>query len=369
MEKVPCCVDARGSDPVAENDSHGEFIFAVAEVWRHSGDVKWLATKWPQVAAATRYMERLRQSERIPANREGARKPWFGLMPKSISHEGYSERPVHSYWDDFWALRGFRDAADIAGTLGHEAEAREFARWRDEFTADLAASVRATAALHRIDYVAGAAELGDFDATSTTIALDPAQAQGLLPPGMLEATFERYWRESRTRAAGAREWKDYTPYELRSVGALARLGQPERAHAMLDFFFADQRPRPWNQWAEVVGREPRTVRFLGDMPHAWVASDFIRSALDLLAYERDDGALVLGAGVTDAWLTDGRAGVTALPTPFGLLTYWVRREGARLFVEIPDGNAQPPGGLVVALPGHEEVRVERLPARIVLDAR
>jgi len=25
--KVPCCVDARGSDPVPENDSHGELIY------------------------------------------------------------------------------------------------------------------------------------------------------------------------------------------------------------------------------------------------------------------------------------------------------------------------------------------------------
>ena len=32
--KVPCCVDARGADPVPENDSHGEFIFLVREIER-----------------------------------------------------------------------------------------------------------------------------------------------------------------------------------------------------------------------------------------------------------------------------------------------------------------------------------------------
>ena len=365
--KVPCCVDARGSDPVAENDSHGEFIFAVAEVWRHTGDARWLESHWRAVSAATRYMESLRQSERVDANRQGARRPWWGMMPKSISHEGYSERPVHSYWDDFWALRGFRDAAAIAAALGRANEARDFARWRDEFEADLAASIRATAELHRIDYVAGSAELGDFDATSTTIALDPAGAQALLPPGMLEATFERYWRESRTRAEGTRDWKDYTPYELRSVGALTRIGQPQRAIAMLDFFFRDQRPQGWNQWAEVVGREPRTVRFLGDMPHAWVASDFIRSALDLLAYEDAGRAIVIGAGVPDAWLEGAGVGVRGLPTPYGPLTYSIRREKSRVLVELPEANARPPGGLVVKLPGREPVRVERLPARFQLD--
>jgi hypothetical protein len=89
---------------------------------------------------------------------------------------------------------------------------------------------------------------------------------------------------------GRRAWRDYTPYELRTVGALVRLGQPDRAHAMLDFFFKDQRPRGWNQWAEVVLPDPREPRFLGDMPHAWVSSDYIRSALDLFAFDREPKA-------------------------------------------------------------------------------
>ena len=38
----------------------------------------------------------------------------FGLLPESVSHEGYLAQPVHSYWDDFWALRGFKDAAFMA---------------------------------------------------------------------------------------------------------------------------------------------------------------------------------------------------------------------------------------------------------------
>ena len=82
------------------------------------------------------------------------------------------------------------------------------------------------------------------------------------------------------------------------MGTFVRLGWRQRAQELLDFFFADRRPPGWNQWAEVVGREPRQPRFVGDMPHGWVASDFIRSALDLFAYEREaDNALVLAAGL------------------------------------------------------------------------
>src|SRR5262249_55645085 len=36
--KVPCCVDARGSDPVPEHDSGGEFVYLVTEYVRLTGD-------------------------------------------------------------------------------------------------------------------------------------------------------------------------------------------------------------------------------------------------------------------------------------------------------------------------------------------
>jgi hypothetical protein len=38
------------------------------------------------------------------------------------------------------------------------------------------------------------------------------------------------------------------------------------------------------------------------MPHGWISSDYIRSALDLFAYEREfDRALVVGDGIPLAW--------------------------------------------------------------------
>jgi hypothetical protein len=39
------------------------------------------------------------------------KRAFFGLLPESISHEGYAKRAVHSFWDDLFALRGLQDAA------------------------------------------------------------------------------------------------------------------------------------------------------------------------------------------------------------------------------------------------------------------
>jgi hypothetical protein len=131
--------------------------------------------------------------------------------------------------------------------------------------------------LHRIDYIPGAVELGDFDATATTIAVAPGGELGWLPQPALNRTFERYDEFFRQRLENP-TWEAYTPYELRVVGTMIRLGQRDRALRELEFFFEGQRPAAWNHWAEVVWREPRAPRFIGDMPHTWIGSDFIRSA-------------------------------------------------------------------------------------------
>ena len=376
--KVPCCVDARGADPVPENDSHGELIHAIAQLFRYGGDRALLQQQFAHVDAAVRYMDALRASE------TGAADPAFkGLLPASISHEGYSAKPEHSYWDDFWALTGYKDALDVATALDKRDEATRYAQSRDAFRRDLLASIARTVQAHALAFIPGCAELGDFDATSTTVALSPAGEQANLPRDLLHATFERYWAEFTARAAGRRAWNDYTPYEWRGVGAFVRLGWRERALAAIDFLFdTGARPRGWNQWAEVVGRDPRQIRFIGDMPHGWVASDFIRSVLDLFAYERDtDRALVLAAGVAPAWLVDGVA-IGGLRTPYGVLAYTLRQRGGVLTLDIAAGAA-PPGGFVFAWPRDDapgrafvdgkplswhgrELHVAKAPARVTM---
>ena len=346
--KVPCCVEAHGAVPVPENDSHGQLIHLAAEIARYTHDRDQLQAVWPRVDAAARYLETLRQSERTPANQTPERRAQYGLLPPTISHEGYSSGAAYSYWDDFWGLVGFRDAAWIAGELGLAERQPELAAQRDSFEHDLLASIAASAADHQVDFIPGAAELGDFDATSTTIALSPGGAQHALPADLLAATFERAWRQLDGRRTDT-TWKDYTPYELRLIGTFVRLGWRARVQDGLARYFADQRPRAWNQWAEVVGRALREPRFVGDMPHAWVHSDYARSALDMFAYERDDHACVLAAGIDPAWFAGRGFAIERLSTPFGPLSYAVTATERAVSLQL-DAGALPPSGLVFLWP-------------------
>jgi hypothetical protein len=355
---VPCCVSLRGADPVPEHDSHGQLIYLAAEYHRQTEDRAFLERMWPHVARAVAFIDTLRHERMTPEYRTGEKRAYYGMVPQSISHEGYSAKPMHSYWDDFFVMKGLDDAVYAAGVLGREGDRGRFAAVRDSFRRDLVASLRASMARHRIAYLPGSVELGDFDATSTTVAVVPGGLEDALPPGSLEATFERYYRESvRARLDGA-AWEAYTPYEWRTVGTFVRLGWKARAHEAIGLFMGHRRPAPWNQWAEVVFRDPKAPRFIGDMPHTWVGSDFIRSVLDLFAYERaSDGALVVGAGVPAAWAAEA-PGVEmhGLRTHHGTLSLRIRASGDTVRVRLGGTMRVPPGGIVVRTPLDRPIR-------------
>jgi len=355
--KIPCVVDDRGADPVPEHDSSGEFIFLIAEYYRYTRDRGLVERMWPRVLSAADYLDALRHERRTDEFLQPVNREFYGILPPSISHEGYSSKPMHSYWDDFFALRGFKDAVYLAEVMGLAAERTRMAAILDEFQDDLGASVRAAMDRHGIDYIPGCADLGDFDPTATTIALGPVNAGDVLPDSALERTFEKYYDFFTGRRDGE-PWEAYTPYEIRNVGAFVRLGWRERAHELLDFFFSHQRPAGWRQWAEVVWNEDRVPHFIGDLPHTWVGSDYVRSVLDMFAYDlEEEEALVVGAGIPAEWLASGGVKIRALPTPYGLLTYEMALgDEGEIRMHVDGGLEVPPGGIVIRAPAPKPFR-------------
>ncbi len=351
--RVPCCVDARGADPVSENDSGGELVWAVAEYYRYTHDVGFLHDMWPRVVAAVEYLDALRKRRMTDEYRTGDKAVFYGLLPESISHEGYAAHPVHSYWDDFFALRGFKDAAELAAIVGDDERAARYAALRDDFRGTLLASIARTMTTHGIDYIPGSADLGDFDPTSTSIAIAPVDELAHLPAAAVARTFDSYWADFTRRRSGEADWEAYTPYELRNVETFVRLGQKDRALELLAWLVDDQRPPAWNAWAEVAYRDKSAPHFFGDMPHTWVGSGFIRSFRSLLAYEREaDDALVVGAGIPSGWVTNARGvSVRRLPTHWGILNFTMRADGPdAVRVQLAGDLVVPPGRIVVASP-------------------
>jgi hypothetical protein len=236
----------------------------------------------------------------------------------------------------------------LAGVLGLDEPRRRLEASASSMRRDLAASIRRTIDEHRLGFVPGSAELGDFDATSTAIGISPLNLTSVFPARELGQTFDRYL------ASLQKPRDDYTPYEMRSIGALIRLGRRDDALPLIDRFLADRRPAAWNEWAEVVRTDPRKPDFIGDMPHAWVASDFVRSMLDAIAYDAVDGTLVIGAGVPRAWLTKPLH-VGPLPVDGGG-TIEVRMRGDADSVTIDLAGTGRPRSVIVHSPDSRPVR-------------
>ncbi len=365
--KIPCVVDSRGPDPVPEHDSHGQYIFAVAAYHRFTRDAAFLERHFPRVAKAVEYIESLRALRSTDEFRNGPpeKRMLFGLVPESISHEGYSAKPMHSYWDGFFVIRGLSDAAYLAGQVDSDAARALAPRWRelaDDYRRCMYESIRQSMALHRVDYVPGCAELGDFDATSTAIGVFPCGERGRIPEPQLTATFDRYLRFFRDRRDGRLAWREFTPYEVRLVGTFVLLDRPNEAHELLDWFFQYQRPAGWRQWGEVAYRDELDPRFVGDMPHTWVGGDFLHAARTMFVYERGD-ALVLAAGVPDRWLNNpDSVSIDRFPTPFGKLAYRLDWNANECALSFPPQNAAKPGSFEFVIPGRRPI------ARIEVDS-
>lgn len=116
-------------------------------------------------------------------------------------------------------MKGLKDAAEIQNILGNSENYEHIVKLRDTFRENLYNSLHLAMQTRKIDYLPGCVELGDFDATSTTIALTPCNEYGNLPKPQVYNTFDRYYKFFTGRRDGLLEWVNYTPYENRLIGS------------------------------------------------------------------------------------------------------------------------------------------------------
>jgi len=338
----------------------------VVEYYRFTGDKAFLSEMWPAVSKALSYMEGLRSKRLTKEYQTAEKRACYGLLPESMSHEGYMAHPVHAYWDDFWAIRGIGDAALMAKVLGDDAEAARLSALRESFSENVRTSLSATIARHKIDFVPGSVEFGDFDPTATSIAIGLLDQLHLLPRTETHRTLDKYFAGFRERATGAVAWNNYSAYEIRIIGALVRLGRRCEAMELAEFMLADRRIPPWNQWPEISWRDPSGPSFIGDLPHTWISAEYILAICSMFAYEREeDESLVIAAGVVEEWLSDGSiVGVKNLPTYYGNLTYSLRLDGPdTLRLKLRGDLVVPPGGIVLMPPLPRPIRQVKVNGR------
>ncbi|RJR23804.1 MAG: hypothetical protein C4582_04910 [Desulfobacteraceae bacterium] len=356
--QLPDCADEDGIEWLPEFDAYGQFLHGITEYFRFTKDVDFVSEMWHATEKTLTYLEGLRKRRLTDEFLQSEKRALYGILPESMSHEGYMANPVHSYWDDFWALRGMRDAAFLAAALGKKDESSRILDVAEALRKDLKASLEKTISDRGIDYIPGSAELGDFDPAASSIGITLLDGLDVLPVKAVRQTFDIYFDGFRKRSANAIQRENYSAYEIRIIGALIMLGKREEAHELTKFMLKDRRIPAWNQWPEISWKDPKAPAFIGDLPHCWISAEYINSVRIMFAYERcSDDSLVLAAGVPSEWIKNGaEAGVKGLPTCYGELSYTINEKEPGTIQILIQGNLTPPaGGIIIKPPLSREI--------------
>ena len=388
--EIPPIIDNKHKDPLWEEkqglhefDSNGEFVHLVNQYYSYTKDVGFLVRIYPRVVRALEFLQALREQRATPEYRDNPEKQFFhDILPESRSHEGYWL--AHSYWDDFWALRGWKDGVALARIMDDAKGAEWMQKEYEALKAGVYDTIQRVMEKYGIDYIPGCAEKGDFDATSTAAAIVYCAELDNLPQPQAQHTFDRYYNDLAARLKSGAQFV-FTPYEARTILAFLFMGQKDRALRLTQFLLDCRRPQGWNHLAEVVHSDLRFPCYIGDMPHTWVGSEFVHAARGLLLYEKGN-QLVIGAGIDPRWLdTERGVAIRHAPTRFGVVSYSMKKTGDTVNVHIA-GDAQPPDGFIVCSPLDAKpvdvtidgkvvepavggIRVDRLPAEIALKYR
>ena len=334
-----------------EWDSQGQAMFSIVDHFRFTGDKEWLQGKLPVLEKSRAFLESLR-SRRLGPKWKG--RPEEGILPPSVSAEDLGSGAWHHYWDDFWAVLGLREGAEAFRVSGDSAGAERFRSLAGELLHAVDRSVGRLVRSKKIHWIPNGPE--DLEGTSMARGTSPAVWPGDLypePGKLVYSSFDEYWKRWIEPYGGAyfhqgRIW----PYGMELAQCYVVLGERERAWKMLLWHLEHQTLPGVYAWGEQVRVKGHSFQS-GDMPHCWVAADYVNLARSLFLFERPAGVLVLGAGAPGEWWKKGFA-VEGAPTWWGELSYKVEPIQGGCGLEVASAPGAP-GGLRAWLPADLEV--------------
>jgi hypothetical protein len=337
-----------------EWDAQGQAIFALTQCYRYTHDKEFVKQFWANIEKAVDFIKAMR-AEHLKAAYEGT--AVYGILPPSTSAEDLGPGTWYHYWDDFWCIKGLRDATYLANELGEKEKEQEFLKEGDELLKWTQHSYSKLMKDSSIDWIPNGPE--DIHGTSMARGTGPAMWPGQIlsaNDSVVQTSFQRYFEKWIQPYGGAylhqgRFW----PYAFELAECYTLLGRREVANEILDWHLRHQTFPGVYSWAEQI--DTSSLWFAaGDMPHCWVAADYMNALRALLLYE-EGNRIVLGAGIPLGWLGPGEElSIGSAPTFFGELSCAVEtsQDGKRISIRL-EGAARPPGGYLVRFPFKREV--------------
>ncbi|HEX8100280.1 MAG TPA: hypothetical protein VF660_08785 [Actinomycetota bacterium] len=314
------------TDGAKEWDAAGAAIWTIAEHHRFTNDPDFVEELAPSVRQATRWLSRKL------AARSRAGVGFRGLLPAGIAPDHLGPFDVY-YWDDFWALRGLRDAAELFrlavrpdnGTpqSPETAKAARAARAADA-TADrlqkaLFESIERTALkLGRRIIPAGPRRGVDAGMVANLVAVWPLHLLAPTNPWVVVSldAIRQEFMVGDALFQGASQTGLSTYLTLQLAFAELESGDPsawERLQWMLDV------ATPTFTWPEAIHPNLGTG-CSGDGHLGWASAEFLSFVRNVLVRETTEGALALMSLLPPGW--EGRdVHVRDAPTHQGKISF------------------------------------------------
>ncbi|MEW6456605.1 MAG: sugar-binding domain-containing protein [Acidobacteriota bacterium] len=332
-----------------EWDAQGQAIFSLAEYYRFTKNKDYLKNYFQNVLKGCQFLGKIREKNLDEKLRETF---FYGILPPSVSAEDLGPGTWHHYWDDFWAIRGLYDGAYLAKEIGKKEESKWMKHEAENLKMSVKASYEKIMREKEIDWIPNGPD--DLEGSSMARGTSP----GLWPGGGLSPedekvrkSFERYHEKWIAPYGGAYLHQNrFWPYGFELGYCFLILGMNDKVHQIIDWHLNHQTFPENYSWAEQI--DPKTLYFQsGDMPHCWVAADYVNLVRALFLRE-DEEKLILCSGIKEEWFQNGnKINIENLPSYFGNLSYYLGRkdEERKLILKI-EGNAQPPSGYKLIIP-------------------
>jgi len=327
---------------------NGIAAFAIIRHARLTNDQAWLRSKWGTIQGCVRRIQTLRQSTMADPSAPNA-----GLLPAGAFCDGgvfNNGRPFADYSNSAWCLSGLKWAAEAADWMGETEDAASWHAEYDDFretfrraaekdlrddprgnrylpivqgNGDNHTPARGQWAFCHSVYPGGIYEQSDPIALGNLAMLRASMVEGVvLDTGWMHGGL---WPYFSSFLAHALQWQGF--------GA-------EVPQILYDFA---NHSCPTLVWREEQKPQGQGYEEVGDMPHNWASTEFLRMIVHMLQIDRGD-ELHLLEGLPAGWIAPGMiTRLNGIRTPFGAIDLEVEgvAEGVRIRLNFADSSHLP----------------------------
>ncbi len=369
--------DGRFESQKDQYDANGYAMWAPVELFALSGDVGWLASVYPAILKAARWVEQARGREKDPAS------PFFGILPTGIADgEFLWEGGHHIVGYDWQNLRGLRAVARAARVLGRDDEARELERQAEDYRNCIMKALERTGLAHiPPSYENAGTHWGNLEAVFPTALIDPFDPRLSATVRLVRDAFGRSPDNPGGYIEGVIQWnpphsRAIHPYLTQFV-TNTHLVRREKEEALDGFYALLLHSTSTHGFPEGVYWRQR-IAWSNTIPHLWAGALYMITLHNMLLREEGDELHLLPC-VPEHWLTNAPGvRVRGVPTSFGKVGLSAVLDSDTLTVNIEPPERSSPEAMVIHAPAgmvleEAEVGGERLaglePAQLRIELR